>query len=191
MSTIERPSIIKVKTATLRASRCPACLDSIAPSEATLLCPDGHAAIHEVCKQLLSICPSIGCHEELSDSNTHSSEIARTITITEKDLFRPKSRNRNFDYLRIQVSRSQITSWDRWTFAISLIFGVLTFLLPLFVLVLVPAILAVNKLRKAEKEKLQDLIRDFGGVRALQRYEGGMARAQRRGSEMRQRHGLR
>ncbi|MDF1663802.1 MAG: hypothetical protein P1V97_18675 [Planctomycetota bacterium] len=187
---IEKPNTIRVRTSKARDARCPACLDSIAPSEATLLCPDGHAAIHEVCRQLLSICPSIGCYEELSDSSAQRSGIGRAITITEKDLFRPKSRNRNFDYLCIQTSRDQITSWNRWTFAICAVFGSLTFLSAFFVIALFPALIAINQLRVNERRRLRELIRDFGGARALQQYEGGMARAQRRGREMRRQSGM-
>lgn len=180
-----------------KTARCPACLDSIAPDDEILQCWEGHAAIHKACEQLLSVCPAIGCHEDLSCEGRHGSERSRAITITSRDLIRSRivastsQRNQAFEYLRIQETRREIDSWDRWTFWTGLIFGILSFLMPLFLLVLVPALLAINELRKKERKKLNDFIRRFGGVPALQRYEGGRARAERRGAEMRRRYGQR
>jgi hypothetical protein len=173
MSQQIRTSQIKKK----ESSRCPACLDSIHPQDATLACAKGHAHIHRECKQLINKCPSIGCDGALVESripDLANSSVRRQISITKRDVFRP-AMGENYRYMAIQMSRNRIKSLNGQNDGVAIVLGILTFLFLPFIVILIPAILILAHMRKSEKRSLSRMIQDFGGQEELAKYERGVA----------------
>lgn len=155
------------KSPLCRHPRCPACLDSILPQEKTLLCPDGHAAIHAVCRSLLTVCPVIGCEQKLRVSISSSRKIESC-----EGSRGPSSewRSLHFEFLEIERGGREVDRWRRYSRNVGCFFGAFCVIFPPFLLILVPALIGFRREWVREEELLENNIRAFGGLEAVQRY---------------------